>query len=120
MNVNKKLDRLKQWAGERMGGEIKTSVSDDFKALEIEMGLRYEGLKHQISTDVLITNRSVGMEKLQKSMTSYVKAISKRNEGDDKEKNLPVARLGGSMISHGEDFEDNSEFGQCLIGQLIT
>jgi len=43
MNVNKKLDRFKQWAGERMGGEIKTNQSDDFKALEIEMGLRYEG-----------------------------------------------------------------------------
>jgi hypothetical protein len=43
MNVNKKLDRFKQWAGERMGGEVKTNVSDDFKALEVEMGLRHEG-----------------------------------------------------------------------------
>ena len=43
MNVNKKLGRFKQWAGERMGGEVKTSVSDDFKSLEIEMGLRQEG-----------------------------------------------------------------------------
>ena len=43
MNVNKKLDRFKQWAGERMGSEIKTDVSDDFKALEVEMGLRQEG-----------------------------------------------------------------------------
>ena len=43
MNVNKKLDRFKQWAGERMGGEAKTNVSDDFKALEVEMALRHEG-----------------------------------------------------------------------------
>lgn len=43
MNVNKKLGRFKQWAGERMGGEVKTNVSDDFKSLEIEMGLRQEG-----------------------------------------------------------------------------
>ena len=43
MNVNKKLDRFKQWAGERMGGEVKTNVSDDFKALEVEMALRHEG-----------------------------------------------------------------------------
>lgn len=43
MNVNKKLDRFKQWAGERMGAEVKTSVSDDFKSLEVEMGLRHEG-----------------------------------------------------------------------------
>lgn len=43
MNVNKKLDRFKQWAGEKMGGEAKTGVSDDFKALEQEMNLRHEG-----------------------------------------------------------------------------
>lgn len=49
MNVNKKLDRFKQWAGERMGGEVKTNVSDDFKALEVEMALRHEGMYSQSS-----------------------------------------------------------------------
>lgn len=43
MNINKKLDRMKQWAGERMGGEVRTDTSDDFRALEVEMGLRHEG-----------------------------------------------------------------------------
>lgn len=43
MNVNKKLDRFKQWAGERMGGDAKTNVSEDFKSLEVEMSLRHEG-----------------------------------------------------------------------------
>ncbi|KAI9721514.1 MAG: hypothetical protein M1812_002276 [Candelaria pacifica] len=103
MNVNKKLDRFKQWAGERMGGEIKTNVSDDFKALELEMGLRHEG-----------------MERLQKAMTIYVKSLSKRNEAEDKEKSLPVAYLGSTMISHGEDFENDSEFGNCLISMGRT
>lgn len=51
-------------------------------------------------------------------MTAYVKAISKRTEGDDKEKTLPVAHLGGSMVSHGEDFDGNSEYGQCLISMF--
>lgn len=45
MIVNKKLDRFKQWAGEKMGGEAKTMVSDDFKALETEMAVRQEGMK---------------------------------------------------------------------------
>lgn len=31
-----------------MGGEVKTSVSDDFKSLEIEMGLRQEGISISI------------------------------------------------------------------------
>lgn len=56
-----------------------------------------------------------GMERLQKSMTGYVKTLSKRSEGDDKEKILPVAYLGSAMINHGEDFEKDSMFGQCLI-----
>jgi hypothetical protein len=59
----------------------------------------------------------IGVDRIHKSMTSYVKAISKRNEGDDKEKTLPIARLGSSMVSHGEDFDANSEYGQCLISE---
>lgn len=43
MLMNKRLDRLKQWAGERMGGEIRTTVTEDFKTLELEMTLRHEG-----------------------------------------------------------------------------
>lgn len=43
MNVNKKLARMKHWAGEKMGGEVKTNTSDEFKALEMEMNLRQEG-----------------------------------------------------------------------------
>ncbi|KAF3482431.1 uncharacterized protein GIQ15_05190 [Arthroderma uncinatum] len=97
MNVNKKLGRLKQWAGERMGGEIKTNVSDDFKMLEMEMNLRQEG-----------------MDRLHKAMGAYVRAISKRSEGEDKEKLFPIGNLGGVMVAHGEDFASNSEFGQCL------
>ncbi|KAF2490531.1 BAR-domain-containing protein [Lophium mytilinum] len=97
MNFIKKADRLKQWAGEKMGGEAKTSTSEDFKQLEMEMTLRHEG-----------------MEKLHKSMNMYVKSLSKRNEVDDREKALPGGYLGSTMISHGEDFQPDSEFGQCL------
>lgn len=81
-----------------MGAEAKTGVSEEFKALEMEMTLRHEG-----------------MEKLHKSMTVYVKSLSKRNEIEDKEKILPVGYLGQTMIHHGEDFEPDSEFGNCLI-----
>ncbi|KAE8355513.1 hypothetical protein BDV28DRAFT_128789 [Aspergillus coremiiformis] len=97
MNVNRKFDRFKQWAGERMGGEVKTNLSDDFKAMETEMSVRSEGL-----------------DRLHKSTIAYVKSVSKRNEGDDKEKTLPIGHLGTSMVSHGEDFDANSEYGRCL------
>lgn len=44
MNINKRLDRVKQWAGEKMGAEAKTNVSDEFRALEMEMDLRQDGM----------------------------------------------------------------------------
>ncbi|KAK8169917.1 hypothetical protein IWX90DRAFT_465582 [Phyllosticta citrichinensis] len=97
MMMNKKLDRFKQWAGERMGAEAKTNTSEDFKALEQEM-----------------TVRSDGMDKMHRSMTSFVKWLSKRNDGEDKEKYTPAAFLGYTMISHGEDFDPDSEYGGCL------
>ncbi|KAF1915670.1 hypothetical protein BDU57DRAFT_518750 [Ampelomyces quisqualis] len=97
MNINKKLDRLKQWTNEKMGAEARTGLSDEFKALEVEMNLRHEG-----------------MDKMQKSMAVYVKSLSKRAEGDDKEKQLPGGHLGSTMVTHGEDFEPDSEFGNCL------
>ena len=43
MIVNKKFDRLKQWGRERMGSEVKTDTSDEFKALQMEMQLRHDG-----------------------------------------------------------------------------
>lgn len=44
MNINKKLGRVKQWAGEKMGQESKTGLSEEFKGLELEMTLRHEGM----------------------------------------------------------------------------
>ncbi|KAI3329906.1 hypothetical protein F4824DRAFT_370800 [Ustulina deusta] len=95
----KKIDRAFQWAGEKMGHEAKITHSDDFKMLETEMALRYDG-----------------MDRLQKSMNTYIKSLSRRGETfEDKEKGLPVSYLGRTMIAHGEDFEADSEFGNCLI-----
>ncbi|RKF58116.1 Uncharacterized protein C19C2.10 [Golovinomyces cichoracearum] len=98
MNINKRFDRVKQWAGEKMGAESKTNVSDQFKNLETEINLRHEGT-----------------ERLHKSMTVYVKSLSTRTECEDKEKRLPVGYAGQMMIQHGEDFDPDSEFGRCLI-----
>lgn len=82
-----------------MGGEVKTNTTDQFKALEQEMELRQKG-----------------MDRMQESMSAYMKAVSKRTEIERKEKNLPIAYLGSTMVAHGEDFEHDSEFGQCLSG----
>ena len=52
-------------------------------------------------------------------MTTYVKSLSKTKEAEDKEKTLPIAYLGSTMASHGDDFEPDSEFGQCLSGTWL-
>ncbi|KAI1099328.1 BAR-domain-containing protein [Jackrogersella minutella] len=99
MNFTKKIDRAFQWAGEKMGHESKTSHSDEFRNLETEMALRHDGY-----------------ERLQKSTNTYIKSLSRRGETfEDKEKGLPVSYLGRTMMSHGEDFEPSSEFGNCLV-----
>jgi hypothetical protein len=55
------------------------------------------------------------MDKLHSTMNTYVKSMSKRKEGDDKEKMLPVDVLAQAMIAHGGEFEQDSLFGACLI-----
>lgn len=49
-------------------------------------------------------------------MNTYTKSLSRRCEAnEDKDKGLPVSYLGRTMITHGEDFEPDSEFGNCLV-----
>lgn len=117
MNLNKKLDRFKQWTNERLGAESnKTTTSEEFQTLEAEMALRHEG-SYIRSSRRSIAHGQAGMERLHKSMNTYVKYLSKQSGFEDKEKVTPPSYLGTTMIRHGEDFDQDSLFGQCLIGQ---
>jgi hypothetical protein len=39
-----KLGRLAAWGKEKMGSDSKNSLSEDYKALELEMQMRHEGM----------------------------------------------------------------------------
>ncbi|TAQ90782.1 hypothetical protein B7494_g894 [Chlorociboria aeruginascens] len=93
MNINKRLGRVKQWAGEKIGSEARSNISEDIKTGEVEMQLRQD---------------------------AYVKSLSKTKEMEDREKMVPASYLGATMINHGEDFEPDSEFGNCLIAMGRT
>jgi hypothetical protein len=54
------------------------------------------------------------MERLQQSSTGYIKSLSRRDQGEGKEKHLPVGHFANVLIAHGDDFEPDSEFGLCL------
>lgn len=56
------------------------------------------------------------MDRLQQSANAYIKSLTKRDQGEGKEKQLAVAHFGSTMVTHSEDFEPDSEFGQCLLG----
>ncbi|ODA83443.1 hypothetical protein RJ55_01957 [Drechmeria coniospora] len=95
----KKIDRARQWAGEKMGAD-KTAQSDEFQRLEAEM-----------------TSRQAGTESLQRSAAVYVKWASRQCEAqEDKSRNAPCALLGRSMTSHASDFDagSTSTFSDCL------
>jgi hypothetical protein len=56
------------------------------------------------------------MDQLQRSMSLYVKWLGRPSEAaEDKEKSLAVSYLGRTMVNHGEEFQPDSEFGNCLI-----
>jgi hypothetical protein len=98
MMFTKKIDRAFQWAGEKMGGEAKTTHSDEFMMLETEMKLRADG-----------------MDRLKKSSDVYSRWISRRCDTlEDKERASPAAVFGRVMAAHGDDFEPDSEFGTGL------
>lgn len=56
------------------------------------------------------------MDRLQKSMSLYVKWLGRRCDSyEEKDKSIPTTYLGKTMIGHGEEFASDSEFGSCLI-----
>ncbi|QIW98533.1 hypothetical protein AMS68_004051 [Peltaster fructicola] len=95
--MQRRLSLLKQWGKERFGSQRPTQTSDEFKAMEAEMQLRHNGLT-----------------RLQTSTRTYLRWLSKRYP-KDKDRQLPVGQLGAAMAEHGNDFDEDVEFGQCLI-----
>ncbi|KAK9452358.1 uncharacterized protein V1518DRAFT_411048 [Limtongia smithiae] len=97
MMMSKKIDRFKQWTSEKLGQETKTQESDEFKELEYEITMRYEGT-----------------ERLHQSMVLYVRNLSKRRELDELEKASPIDILGQALAIYGEEFVEESTYGQAL------
>ena len=64
---------------------------------------------------LLMTVVNIGMDRLQSSTSAYIKSLSTRTQGEGKEKSTPIAHFGSTLVSHGDDFEPDSEFGACLL-----
>lgn len=58
----------------------------------------------------------IGMESIQKSTSVYSRWISRRCDAfEDKGRNPPIALVGRTMTAHGNEFEPDSELGNCLV-----
>ncbi|KAG8832856.1 hypothetical protein FRC17_000511 [Serendipita sp. 399] len=93
----------KQWAGEKMTLEKKTIATGEFKDLEQE-----------------IERRRIGMEQIHESARSYYTyLLKKKDTGEGDQKYLPMETLGRVMVSHGEEFGDDSAYGTslCTLGK---
>ncbi|KAF9791290.1 hypothetical protein BJ322DRAFT_439596 [Thelephora terrestris] len=98
--ASKKLDKLRQWAGEVIPFKDKTAVTDEFKALENDIELRRKGIA-----------------RLQLVSENYHRFLSKKKEILSEESAKLSARdaFGIVMISHGEEFGEDSAFGSSLV-----
>lgn len=95
------LGKLRQWAGEKISSRDKTIVADEFKDIEQDIELRKEGIL-----------------KLQAAAEDYQHVLSKKKElivAQETEKLMPLDVLGIVMISHGEEFGEDSAFGTSLV-----
>ncbi|EGO02912.1 hypothetical protein SERLA73DRAFT_165839 [Serpula lacrymans var. lacrymans S7.3] len=91
----------KQWAGEKIYSRDKTVIADEFKELEQDIDLRKEGLL-----------------RMQTVSEVYHRALSKKKESaaaHETEKLMPIDALGIVMITHGEEFGEDSEYGTSLV-----
>ncbi|KAJ7742978.1 hypothetical protein B0H14DRAFT_465840 [Mycena olivaceomarginata] len=99
--AGKQLGKLRQWAGEVISSKDKTTVSDEFKALEKDVELRRDGA-----------------QRLFLASEAYHRNMAKKKDNgalDDAEKLMPVDTLGIVMIIHGEEFGEDSPFGNSLV-----
>ncbi|KAH9821158.1 hypothetical protein DFH28DRAFT_836496, partial [Melampsora americana] len=100
MKVNKRIGKLKQWTGEKLGGQQKTELSEDFQSLEQDVDLRKAGVDRIYSVS----------KEYSKHLTKKIEA-----EGTETGKVLPADALGLVFANHGDEFGNDSAFGQALV-----
>ncbi|WAQ89546.1 hypothetical protein PtA15_11A236 [Puccinia triticina] len=100
MKVNKRIGKLKQWTGEKLGGQQKTELSEDFQSLEQDVELR-----------------KAGVEKMYSVSKEYSKHLTRKLEAEGTEtgKVLPIDGLGLVLANHGDEFGSDSSFGEALV-----
>ncbi|KAI0312224.1 hypothetical protein OF83DRAFT_676611 [Amylostereum chailletii] len=103
--ASKRLGRLRQWAGEVISLKDKSSATEETKELEQDIEIRRDGLR-----------------RIQLTATEFHHNIAKKKVSEaleEDEKFAPRDALGIIMITHGEEFGEESPYGASLakLGQ---
>ncbi|KAH7030339.1 hypothetical protein BKA57DRAFT_478390 [Linnemannia elongata] len=93
----KNIGKFKQWTGEKIGKAQKTRMDEDFNGLQTETEAQ-----------------GVALDKLHESSHAYLKAMSKRVEGDDKFKGLAIETFGISMSAQSYTLPEGSSYRDAL------
>ncbi|KIJ41017.1 hypothetical protein M422DRAFT_255868, partial [Sphaerobolus stellatus SS14] len=99
--ASKQLGKLRQWGREVISSKEKTVLAEEFKQAEQDIELR-----------------RAGIERLHAASSEYHGYLQKKKEYltvEEGVKMLPIDALGAVMMSHGEEFGQDSAFGQCLV-----
>ncbi|PIL26285.1 transporter [Ganoderma sinense ZZ0214-1] len=99
--ASKQLGKLRQFVGEVIMSRDKTIQSDEFRELEHDVELRRQGLwRLDVASD---DYRHYLLKKKPSEVTGT------------EDKMLAVDALGAVMIKHGEEFGEDSAYGQSLV-----
>ncbi|KAG4302720.1 hypothetical protein PCANB_001068 [Pneumocystis canis] len=93
--MQRKIGKLGQWTKEKLGREKRTQTTEEFKVLEQEMQMRYEGI-----------------EKLYFIICQWVKSMV--NHKDDGKHTLMDA-FSQTLLNFGKKFSSESIYGQGLL-----
>ncbi|KAF9426968.1 hypothetical protein BGZ94_005716 [Podila epigama] len=93
----KNIGKLKQWTGEKMGKSQKGRMDEDYHTLTNETEAK-----------------RIALEKVNEASQAYLKAMSKRVEGDDKHKGLAVETFGMSMSAQSYTMREGSAYRTAL------
>ena len=95
----------------------KTHISDEFCELEEDIVLRRHGVKRSVLFSSCCTPHTADPDdSLLAASTAYHRVLAKKRDCtsflDDPAECLPVDALGMVMITHGEEFPEDSAFGE--------
>ncbi|KAF9579416.1 hypothetical protein BGW38_004326 [Lunasporangiospora selenospora] len=93
----KNIGKFKQWTGEKMGKAPKTRMDEDFNTLQAETEAR------KVAIDVVL-----------ETSQAYLKALNKRVESGDKQKNLAIETFGMSLSAQSNTTRDGSYYREAL------